>query len=304
MGSTLAVVLISAYADVPMAVRAMRSGAVTVIEKPYKNDDLADAVRKALDDSASGRLTVLAFAKDASIPGACAARRTARTNKGLSWQAATEQGNELFSRPIRRGGTPSTRSHLRQGGYPDRRAYRSRGLRPHRQWSPRRRQPPPAAQLQVVLPRKVWMFFGGPVAGPLMALHTRAALGERQLLAGVFFSGKRKNVLDADVPGAQPCKIFAGYAGWGPGQLDYEVEQGVWRVVPATPEQIFRKTVISGSSFHGRLPGCACGPCSTSGISRQTHCGTEIGVAWSSFEANIGSAQSTATESMKDGALW
>jgi FixJ family two-component response regulator len=69
MGSKLAVVLISAYADVPMTVRAMRSGAVTVIEKPYQNDDLADAVRKALDQSASGRLTVLAFAKDASVPG-------------------------------------------------------------------------------------------------------------------------------------------------------------------------------------------------------------------------------------------
>ncbi len=68
MGSKLAVVLISAYADVPMTVRAMRSGAVTVFEKPYQNDDLADAVRKALEQSASGRLTVLAFAKDASIP--------------------------------------------------------------------------------------------------------------------------------------------------------------------------------------------------------------------------------------------
>ena len=51
MGSALSVVLISAYADVPMAVRAMRSGAVAVIEKPYKSDELADAVHKALDSS-------------------------------------------------------------------------------------------------------------------------------------------------------------------------------------------------------------------------------------------------------------
>ncbi len=83
------------------------------------------------------------------------------------------------------------------------------------------------------------VFFGGPVAGPLMALHTRAALGERQLRAGVFFSGKRKNVLALMCREVQPCKIFTGYAGWGPGQLAEEVEQGVWRVVPATPEQIF-----------------------------------------------------------------
>lgn len=82
-------------------------------------------------------------------------------------------------------------------------------------------------------------FCGGPVTGPLMAVHTKAPLGERQLLPGVFFSGQEKNVLALLRQAAQPCKIFVGYAGWGPGQLDYEVEQGIWRVVAATPEQIF-----------------------------------------------------------------
>lgn len=51
MDSALSVVVISAYADVPMVVRAMTNGAVAVVEKPYKNDDLADAIRKALDRS-------------------------------------------------------------------------------------------------------------------------------------------------------------------------------------------------------------------------------------------------------------
>lgn len=49
LGSGLCVVLISAYADVPLAVRAIQSGAAAVIEKPYRNDDLADAIRKGLD---------------------------------------------------------------------------------------------------------------------------------------------------------------------------------------------------------------------------------------------------------------
>ena len=88
-------------------------------------------------------------------------------------------------------------------------------------------------------PNKLGFFCGGPVTGPLMAVHTKASLGERQLLPGVFFSGKEKNVLTLMRQIAQPCKIFVGYAGWGPGQLDYEVEQGIWRVVPATPGPIF-----------------------------------------------------------------
>ncbi len=65
MGSALGVVLISAYADVPMTVRAMRGGAVTVIEKPYQNDALADAIRKAMDLGAPAKLAVLAFSKSA-----------------------------------------------------------------------------------------------------------------------------------------------------------------------------------------------------------------------------------------------
>jgi putative transcriptional regulator len=81
--------------------------------------------------------------------------------------------------------------------------------------------------------------FGGPVTGPLMAVHTKASLGERQVLPGVFFSAKERNVLPLMWQAVQPCKILMGYAGWGPGELDDEVERGVWRVVPATPEQVF-----------------------------------------------------------------
>ncbi|MGD0900592.1 MAG: YqgE/AlgH family protein [Thermoguttaceae bacterium] len=88
-------------------------------------------------------------------------------------------------------------------------------------------------------PEKARLHFGGPVTGPWMAVHTSASLGERQLLPGVFFSAKERNVLSLMGQTEHPCKVFTGYAGWGPGQLDHEVEQGTWRVVPATSEQIF-----------------------------------------------------------------
>ncbi|MGD0896360.1 MAG: YqgE/AlgH family protein [Thermoguttaceae bacterium] len=88
-------------------------------------------------------------------------------------------------------------------------------------------------------PGKAGFNFGGPVTGPLMAVHTNALLGERRLLPGVFFSAKERNVLSLMGQTGRPCKVFTGYAGWGPGQLDDEVEQGIWRVAPATSEQIF-----------------------------------------------------------------
>jgi putative transcriptional regulator len=34
-------------------------------------------------------------------------------------------------------------------------------------------------------------------------------------------------------------RVFAGYAGWGEGQLDEELDQGDWIALPAQPEDVF-----------------------------------------------------------------
>jgi two-component system response regulator FixJ len=47
--STLPVIIITAYADVPTAVRAMQAGAVTFLEKPANDDDLIAAIQQALN---------------------------------------------------------------------------------------------------------------------------------------------------------------------------------------------------------------------------------------------------------------
>jgi FixJ family two-component response regulator len=45
---TLPVVVITAFARTPLTVRAMQSGAVTMLDKPCNADELWDAIRKAL----------------------------------------------------------------------------------------------------------------------------------------------------------------------------------------------------------------------------------------------------------------
>lgn len=35
------------------------------------------------------------------------------------------------------------------------------------------------------------------------------------------------------------ARVYVGYAGWGPGQLDVELEEGSWIVEPAQPDDVF-----------------------------------------------------------------
>ena len=51
----LPVIFISAHADVPMSVRAMKAGAVEFLTKPVRHQDLLDAIQRAIEQYKSGR---------------------------------------------------------------------------------------------------------------------------------------------------------------------------------------------------------------------------------------------------------
>jgi putative transcriptional regulator len=80
---------------------------------------------------------------------------------------------------------------------------------------------------------------GGPVSGPLIALHTDELASEMEVLPGLFFAAQRENLEKVLQQKKSPVRLFVGHAGWGGGQLEQELKEGAWLTSPASPEYIF-----------------------------------------------------------------
>lgn len=87
------------------------------------------------------------------------------------------------------------------------------------------------------------VYFGGPVE-PFVGftLHSRDVMLENSVpVDDVTALNAHDEALRALAEGTGPQKMIflLGYAGWGPGQLEYELAGGDWYVVEADPDLIF-----------------------------------------------------------------
>ena len=80
---------------------------------------------------------------------------------------------------------------------------------------------------------------GGPVPGPLMVLHTHEALSELEVVEGVFLSVRRENIEQIVETDEDSFRVFLGYSGWAPGQLESELSQQAWLTAQATSSHVF-----------------------------------------------------------------
>jgi two-component system, LuxR family, response regulator FixJ len=58
MGSRIPLIFISGHGDIPMAVRALKAGAMDFIQKPYKNQQLLDSINLALERDSDRRRVI------------------------------------------------------------------------------------------------------------------------------------------------------------------------------------------------------------------------------------------------------
>ncbi len=54
-GTSIPIIFITGHGDIPMTVRAMKSGAIEFLTKPFRDQDLLDAIHQALDRDRTNR---------------------------------------------------------------------------------------------------------------------------------------------------------------------------------------------------------------------------------------------------------
>jgi len=92
------------------------------------------------------------------------------------------------------------------------------------------------------LPDKV--YFGGPVESGSLWFLFRAPTAPRdavQVLDGLYLSSDRAlllQLMEREKP-LEGLRIFIGYSGWGPGQLEAEIASGAWKLQHAESDTIF-----------------------------------------------------------------
>ena len=99
---------------------------------------------------------------------------------------------------------------------------------------------PPLAELAGLTGSDGLVYVGGPVQPDAIVVLADFEEPER---AGVLVLGSIGFVpgdIETDsMDGLRRARVFAGYAGWGQGQLESELAESSWIVEPALPDDIF-----------------------------------------------------------------
>jgi putative transcriptional regulator len=82
------------------------------------------------------------------------------------------------------------------------------------------------------------VFVGGPVES--QAVVVLAEFDEPEEAAALVLADVGFMPAETEVePATRRARVFAGYAGWSPGQLEAELAEAAWILEPARPEDVF-----------------------------------------------------------------
>jgi putative transcriptional regulator len=108
------------------------------------------------------------------------------------------------------------------------------------------------------------LYLGGPVQpAALSFLHTDNFIPDADVLPNLALGHSLDELVDIgeSFSAGKKVKMFAGYAGWSPGQLEKEMKRKAWLTFPASlelvfdtpPEQLWQKILKSKGGWRNKL---------------------------------------------------
>ena len=80
---------------------------------------------------------------------------------------------------------------------------------------------------------------GGPIGGPIFAIHQHQAIAEMEMPGGIFVTSESDKFSQlVDQPDSR-YRIVFGVAGWQRGQLNAEIDEGLWYQLDVNADQVF-----------------------------------------------------------------
>jgi putative transcriptional regulator len=93
------------------------------------------------------------------------------------------------------------------------------------------------------------VYYGGPFSrGALVALvhaHDSPGPGSVPLMKDVFLAFRANTIDHVIETTPNEARYYVGYVGWRPGELRSEIDRGLWSVLDADVEMVFRKDTES-----------------------------------------------------------
>jgi len=84
-----------------------------------------------------------------------------------------------------------------------------------------------------------FIHFGGPLSGPVLAIHGSLTLAEAQTGTGIYVAAQKDHLEQLIREKISDYRLIIGHAGWASGQLEAEIDAGLWHILPATAELVF-----------------------------------------------------------------
>lgn len=84
------------------------------------------------------------------------------------------------------------------------------------------------------------VYYGGPVDGLVLMMRSTIDVGHEGKAVFIASDHDRiTKIADREQGDSHSLRIFDGYSGWGPSQLDSEMDEGSWLIWDIQPDQLF-----------------------------------------------------------------